>query len=82
MQRLAVSRMPLIAGLLAVAVISAIILVRHERRIGAPLIPVRLLRRDPSIWRATRWRGFPAGRCQPHWWLPANLLSGGRWCFA
>jgi EmrB/QacA subfamily drug resistance transporter len=57
MQRLAVSRVPLIAGLLAVAVISAIILVRHERRIGAPLIPVRLLR-DPSIWRANAMAGF------------------------
>ena len=57
MQRLVVSRVPLIAGLLAVAVISAIILVRHERRIGVPLIPVRLLR-DPSIWRANAMAGF------------------------
>jgi EmrB/QacA subfamily drug resistance transporter len=57
MQRLAVSRVPLIAGLLAVAVISAIVLVRHEQRIGAPLIPVRLLR-DPSIWRANAMAAF------------------------
>lgn len=60
MQRLAVSQAPLIAGLLAVAVISAIVLVRHERRIGAPLIPVRLLR-DPSIWRASAMAGFSGG---------------------
>ena len=60
MQRPAVSRVPLIAGLLAVAAISAIILVRHERRIGAPLIPVRLLR-DPSIWRANTMAGFSGG---------------------
>ena len=57
MQRLALSRIPLIAGLLAVAVLSAVILVRHERRIGAPLIPVRLLR-EPSIWRANAMAGF------------------------
>ena len=57
MQRLALSRMPLIAALLAVAVISAIVLVRHERRIGAPLVPVRLLR-EPSIWRANAMAGF------------------------
>jgi EmrB/QacA subfamily drug resistance transporter len=60
MQRLAVSRVPLIAGLLAVAAISAIVLVRHEWRIGAPLIPVRLLR-DPSIWRANAMAGLSGG---------------------
>ena len=60
MQRLAVSRVPLVAGLLAVAAISAIVLVRHEWRIGAPLIPVRLLR-DPSIWRANAMAGFSGG---------------------
>jgi EmrB/QacA subfamily drug resistance transporter len=60
MQRLSVSGVPLIAGLLAVATISAIILVRHEQRIGAPLIPVRLLR-DPSIWRANAMAGFSGG---------------------
>jgi EmrB/QacA subfamily drug resistance transporter len=57
MQRLVLSRVPLIAGLLAVAVFAAIILVRHERQIGAPLIPVRLLR-NPSIWRANAMAGF------------------------
>jgi EmrB/QacA subfamily drug resistance transporter len=60
MQRLSIARMPLIGGLLAVAVISAIVLVRHERGISAPLIPVRLLR-DPSIWRANAMAGFSGG---------------------
>lgn len=57
MQRLALSQLPLIAGLLAVSVFSAVILVRHEWRLGAPLVPVRLLR-DPSIWRANAMAGF------------------------
>jgi len=57
MQRLVLARVPLIAGLLTVAVFSAVILVRHESQIGAPLIPVRLLR-NPSIWRANAMAGF------------------------
>jgi len=57
MQRLALSRVPLVVGLLAVAVVSAIVLVWYERRIGTPLIPVRLLR-EPSIWRANVMAGF------------------------
>jgi MFS family permease len=57
MQRLVLARLPLIAGLLALAVVSGIILVRHERQIGTPLIPVRLLR-NPSIWRANAMAGF------------------------
>ncbi len=57
MQQLALARVPLIGGLLAVAFFSAIILVRHEWQIGVPLIPVRLLR-DPSIWRANAMAGF------------------------
>jgi EmrB/QacA subfamily drug resistance transporter len=57
MQRLAVSRLPLIGVLLAVAVAAAVTLVWHERRLRAPLIPVGLLR-DPSIWRANAMAGF------------------------
>jgi EmrB/QacA subfamily drug resistance transporter len=60
MQRLNVARLPLIGGLLAVAVASAIVLLRHEQRIAAPLIPVRLLR-EPSIWRANAMAGFSGG---------------------
>ncbi|MBE7158312.1 MAG: MFS transporter [Rhodospirillales bacterium] len=60
MQRLALSRLPVIGGLLAVAVISAAMLIWYERRITAPLIPVGLLR-NPSIWRANAMAGFSGG---------------------
>jgi EmrB/QacA subfamily drug resistance transporter len=60
MQRLTLSRVLLTGGLLTVAVSSAVVLVWYERRIGAPLIPIGLLR-DPSIWRANAMAGFSGG---------------------
>lgn len=43
--------LPLVLGLLAVAVVSFLLLVRVERRLPSPLLPVDLFR-DPTIWRA------------------------------
>ncbi len=45
------SALPMVAGLLAAAVISLVLLVRQESRAPSPLIPLSLLRR-PTIWRS------------------------------
>ena len=50
-QRLSAGAMPLVAGLVAVSVLSVWLLFRQERRAASPLIPVKVLR-DGSIWRA------------------------------
>ena len=50
-QRLSVAAVPVIALLSCVAALSLWLLLRQERRISSPLIPVNLLR-HPSIWRA------------------------------
>jgi EmrB/QacA subfamily drug resistance transporter len=43
--------LPVVAALLVIAAIASILLVRHERRVPAPLLPVALLR-QPTMWRA------------------------------
>ncbi len=43
--------LPMLAGLLAIAVCSLMLLLRQERRASAPLLPIALLRQS-SVWRA------------------------------
>ena len=50
-QRFELAHLPLILGLLAVAVISFVLLIKVEHRLASPLLPVDLLR-NPTIWRA------------------------------
>ena len=50
-QRISVAALPGILALVVVAVLSLVLLLRQERRVSAPLIPVKLLRL-PAIWRA------------------------------
>ncbi len=50
-QHISVAALPGIAGLVALAVASLLLLLRQERRTVSPLIPVNLLR-DGAIWRA------------------------------
>ncbi len=50
-QRISVAVVPGVAGLVALSVASLLLLLRQERRVGTPLIPVALLRM-PAIWRA------------------------------
>jgi EmrB/QacA subfamily drug resistance transporter len=50
-QQVALTALPTVVGLLAIAVIAAILLVRQENRAPSPLIPLSLLRR-PTIWRS------------------------------
>lgn len=50
-QRLQAGDLPLIAGLVGVAVAALWLLLKQERRAASPLIPVKVLR-DASIWRA------------------------------
>ena len=50
-QHISVAALPGIAGLVALAVASLLLLLRQERRTASPLIPVNLLR-DGAIWRA------------------------------
>ena len=50
-QRLSVAAVPAIVALVLVAACSLWLLLRQERRISSPLIPVNLLR-HPAIWRA------------------------------
>lgn len=50
-QRISWSAMPAIAALLGLSVLSLLLLLRQERRVRQPLIPVNLLRL-PAIWRA------------------------------
>ena len=45
------SSLPIILALLALSVVSAIFLVRQERRETSPLLPIAVWR-EPSIWRA------------------------------
>jgi EmrB/QacA subfamily drug resistance transporter len=49
-QRFDPNSLPLIAGLVAVAIASLVLLIRQERRVSAPLLPIALLR-NPTIWR-------------------------------
>jgi EmrB/QacA subfamily drug resistance transporter len=49
-QRLSVSAVPAIVGLVALSVFSLWLLVRQERRAASPLIPIRILSM-PSVWR-------------------------------
>ncbi len=50
-QRISAAAIPAVAGLVTLAVASLLLLLRQERRISMPLIPVNLLRL-PAIWRA------------------------------
>ena len=50
-QQIAWSAVPWVVGLVAVAAGSLVLLLRQERRVSQPLIPVQLLRM-PAIWRA------------------------------
>jgi len=49
-QRVALSALPMIGGMLAVAIVAAVLLVRQESRAVSPLIPLKLLR-QPTVWR-------------------------------
>jgi EmrB/QacA subfamily drug resistance transporter len=57
MQRPQLSRLPIIVGLLTIAIVAGALLAFQQRRTQAPLIPIRLLK-DPSIWRANAMAGF------------------------
>lgn len=50
-QRLDANALPVILVLAAVAAVSLVLLVRQEKRAGAPLFPVTLMR-EPAVWRA------------------------------
>ena len=50
-QHVELTSLPLGGGLLIVGVIALVLLVRHENRTPAPLIPLALLR-QPAIWRS------------------------------
>jgi MFS family permease len=50
-QRVDFANAPLMALLLAVALVSILLLIRVERRLTLPLLPLDLFR-DPAIWRA------------------------------
>ena len=49
-QRFDPRTLPMVAGLVIVAILSLALLLRQERRTAAPLLPIRLLRL-PAIWR-------------------------------
>jgi EmrB/QacA subfamily drug resistance transporter len=49
-QRFDPATLPLIGGLVVVAATALILLLRQERRVAAPLLPIALLR-QPAIWR-------------------------------
>jgi EmrB/QacA subfamily drug resistance transporter len=55
-QRLSAEAAPAVLALVAAAVCSLWLLLRHERRAPMPLIPVNILR-HPSIWRADAMGG-------------------------
>jgi EmrB/QacA subfamily drug resistance transporter len=50
-QRVNLTTLPAIGGLLATGVVALVLLVRHESRRPSPLIPLHLLR-QPTIWRS------------------------------
>jgi len=50
-QRVDLQAVPWATGLLAIAATALVLLLRHERRFKAPLLPIQLFR-DPSIWRS------------------------------
>jgi MFS family permease len=66
-QRFDFSTVPLMAGLLAVAVISLLLLLWNERRVSRPLLPLDLLR------KSTMWRANAMGAC--HGGLLVALLT-------
>jgi EmrB/QacA subfamily drug resistance transporter len=49
-QRVALAVLPMIGGLIAIAIVAALLLVRHESKTPSPLIPLALLR-QPTVWR-------------------------------
>jgi MFS family permease len=50
-QRMQASLLPLVATLAGVALIALTLLVRQQRRVSQPLLPITLLR-DPTVWRS------------------------------
>ena len=50
-QHVNIAAMPLAGGLFAAALISVLLLIRHENRTPSPLIPLKLLR-QPAIWHS------------------------------
>ncbi len=50
MQKFDLSALPLVAGLVALSILSLLLLLRQERRAAMPLLPLGLLR-QPAIWR-------------------------------
>ncbi len=49
-QRFSLERLPTVLGLIGLAVLSLVLLLRQERRAAAPLLPIALLRQS-AIWR-------------------------------
>jgi EmrB/QacA subfamily drug resistance transporter len=49
-QRFDPNTLPMIAGLIVIAITSLVLLLRQERRVSSPLLPIALLR-HPTIWR-------------------------------
>jgi EmrB/QacA subfamily drug resistance transporter len=49
-QHLDLSALPTILGLVALAIVSLVLLIRREQRTSSPLLPLALLR-QPTIWR-------------------------------
>jgi len=50
-QRLDAQALPMIGALAALGIASLVLLLRHERRVPSPLLPIGLLR-QPAIWRS------------------------------
>jgi EmrB/QacA subfamily drug resistance transporter len=50
-QRMQASLMPLVVTLAGIALIALTLLIRQQRRVSQPLLPITLLR-DPTVWRS------------------------------
>ena len=50
-QRLNLGAVPALAGLFALSIVAAVLLIRRENSVASPLIPINLLR-QPTIWRS------------------------------
>jgi MFS family permease len=61
-QRFPLARMPTVLVLLGVAALSLVLLLRHERQIAAPLLPIALLRQHSGVPDHGVPRGQPALR--------------------
>jgi predicted MFS family arabinose efflux permease len=60
-QRIDLAAAPVVVGLIALAALSLVLLLRQERRVSAPLLPINLLR-QAGIWRTDALAACVAGQ--------------------